>query len=684
MNRIVRVCSFTELRHSSLTWLGMVMFMIVGMIGNCFGQSDEMKTFQQLDQNEDGFLSGTEIGSLRKLDADGNGRITRQEFLRGAAKPADNANATDTQPTQLNAARPARPLTDWDRSLQKQLTAGSGWLITIGVDDYKGMPLHCCVADAKLIAATLEQRCGFPADQILLLTDKETDPDHLPTKSNLKSQIAAVLKQVQPNDIVVVFFAGHGMLLKEAGYLCPLDFDGKQTAATGWKIDELRLLLQECRAARKLLILDSCHSGGSSGKAAFGSSGQEVGAEFEHAQGQITLSSCRAHELSQENRAEGHGLFTLSFARGMEGFADFDQNGIVDSDEIYRHVLSEVPALAREQDLTQHQTPVRIIGQDVVGVFALASVRLDLPVTTNRRSLRSGDVITNSIGMSLVMLPKGVYIKGSPLSEYKRGDDEEARAVMLTNRLLMGKFEVSQSEYQAVMDANPSYYKPQGQGDADLADLSTDRFPVEQVSWNDAVEFCKRLSAQPAEQKAGRIYRLPTESEWEFACRANSLTAFNVGEVIEGNQANIKSEKPYWYAKSVESLGRTRTIGSYPANAFGLCDMHGNVAEWCADYYEVTHAGSYRLSGGPKNLDDVIISLEGFSQLIEDGKSLAEATNPTGPRQGTTRVVRGGSFNTEGGQARSAARRQQLPDFKHRTIGFRVICEQRLIAPPAE
>ena len=215
------------------------------------------------------------------------------------------------------------------------------------------------------------------------------------------------------------------------------------------------------------------------------------------------------------------------------------------------------------------------------------------------------------------------------------------------------------------------------QGGVEVNGLPTDRFPVEQVSWSYAVAFCTRLTALSKEQQFGRVYRLPTESEWEFACRANSLTAFNVGEVIEGNQANIKSESAYWYSEPMASIGRTRTIGSYPSNAYGLCDMHGNVAEWCSDFYDPTHVGE-SAGARPRNLEDVLLWLEDYGLKVQDGWVLKETINPIGPRQGTVRVVRGGSFNTDGGQARSAARRQQNPNYKHRTIGFRVVCEQRL------
>ena len=127
--------------------------------------------------------------------------------------------------------------------------------------------------------------------------------------------------------------------------------------------------------------------------------------------------------------------------------------------------------------------------------------------------------ITNSIGMKLVLVPKGTFMMGSPESEERRRPQESQHDVTLSKDYFLGAYEVTQSEYQQVMNKNPSFV----QG-GKIRDSS--RHPVEQVSWNDAVEFCKRLSELPEEKRAGRVYRLPTEAEWEYACRADSKTAY--------------------------------------------------------------------------------------------------------------------------------------------------------------
>ena len=131
----------------------------------------------------------------------------------------------------------------------------------------------------------------------------------------------------------------------------------------------------------------------------------------------------------------------------------------------------------------------------------------------------------------------------------------------------MGVYEVTQGEYEKVMGVNPSSFKT-------VSGQDTSRFPVEQVSWNDAVEFCQKLSA-----KDGVTYRLPTEAEWEYACRAGATTTFHFGGTLNGDKANVDGSNPYGTATKGPFLQRTTTGGSYPKNAFGLFDMHGNVWE---------------------------------------------------------------------------------------------------------
>jgi formylglycine-generating enzyme required for sulfatase activity len=215
----------------------------------------------------------------------------------------------------------------------------------------------------------------------------------------------------------------------------------------------------------------------------------------------------------------------------------------------------------------------------------------------------------------------------------------------------MGAHEVTQAQYQKIVGSNPSHFSATGAGRDAVGGLDTRDFPVEQVSWEAAVEFCKRLSALEAEQKAGRVYRLPSEAEWEYACRAGSrqTTPFSHGTWLAGNIANIDGRHPYGGGKKWKTPGRTCKVGSYRPNAWGLYDMHGNVWEWTADWY-----GNDYYRTGP-------------------------AKDPRGPdlNGDMSRVRRGGSWQFGGGAARSAARSWGVYSFTFNDVGFRVVCELR-------
>ena len=155
--------------------------------------------------------------------------------------------------------------------------------------------------------------------------------------------------------------------------------------------------------------------------------------------------------------------------------------------------------------------------------------------------------ITNSIGMKLVLIPAGEFLMGSPEGEAEREDDEYQHRVRITKSFYLGVYEVTQGEYEQVMGTNPSYFAPgrPWTRPADFAGQGTSHFPVEQLSWHDAVEFCRKLSARWAESSVGRVYRLPTEAEWEYACRASTTTPFHFGATLNGREANCDANFPY-------------------------------------------------------------------------------------------------------------------------------------------
>ncbi len=264
--------------------------------------------------------------------------------------------------------------------------------------------------------------------------------------------------------------------------------------------------------------------------------------------------------------------------------------------------------------------------------------------------------LTNSIDMKLVLIPAGEFMMGSPNDEEWRWEDEVPQhRVRITMPFYLGMYQVTQAEYERVMGTNPSWFSPGGGGSDRVSGLDTSRFPVESVSWNDAVEFCRKLSALPAERSAGREYRLPTEAEWEYACRAGTTTRYSFGD-----DASQLGEYAWYSGNSDRGThrvwqmwanlwglhdfdGRTHRVGQKRANPWGLYDMHGNVWEWCADWF--------------------------------DGKYYANSPvdDPQGPASGSHRVSRGGSWSFPAAECRSADRYRYTPGPCSLHFGFRLV-----------
>ena len=229
------------------------------------------------------------------------------------------------------------------------------------------------------------------------------------------------------------------------------------------------------------------------------------------------------------------------------------------------------------------------------------------------------------LSMEMLWVKPGTFEMGSPSSEKDRDDDETPHAVTLTQGFYLGKHEVTQAQWEKVMGSNPSHFK------------GGDR-PVEKVSWTDVTSFCNKLTA--SERTAGRLpagmtYQLPTEAQWEYACRGGTKTPFSFGDELTSDQANIRG-----------GPRETTNVGQYAANPWGFHDMHGNVWEWCADRY-----GIY---------------------------PTVAATDPVGPADGSSRVARGGSWSRTALSARSANRFRFEPAVSIITLGFRLS-----LRPPA-
>jgi formylglycine-generating enzyme required for sulfatase activity len=229
---------------------------------------------------------------------------------------------------------------------------------------------------------------------------------------------------------------------------------------------------------------------------------------------------------------------------------------------------------------------------------------------------------TNSLGIEFTWLSPGSFTMGSPKDEIQRDEDEVPHVVTLSRGFYMSTCLVTQEQWEKVMCNNPSEFRGQN-------------LPVENVSWHDCQQFINCLK-----KKDMKPYRLPTEAEWEYACRAGSSTPFNCGATISTDQANYNGD--YCYADGKKGVYRQKTtpVGVFPANAWGLFDMHGNVWQWCQDWY-----GDYP----EKN-----------------------AVDPRGPMSGTRRVARGGAWFQVPALCRSAVHVGQEPNVRNYSIGFRL------------
>ncbi len=275
------------------------------------------------------------------------------------------------------------------------------------------------------------------------------------------------------------------------------------------------------------------------------------------------------------------------------------------------------------------------------------------PVAPRPRTRRTGEVwklldtlqhtqperpklLTNAIGMRFVLIPEGKFLMGSPKDELGRRDNEGPQHdVVLTRAFYLAVTPTTQEQYERVMGINPSRFQGAAGGGPD--------HPVECISWHDAVAFCAKLSELPTEVERGHVYRLPTEAEWEYACRAGSHTPFHTGPSLSPRDARIDGGNPYGSGPSLLSPPHTGRVASYPANLFGLHDMHGNVWEWCSDWYDASY---YQHS--PRH-------------------------DPPGPESGVYRVLRGGSWRNQASTCRSAYRNALPPNQHQPYIGCRVV-----------
>jgi formylglycine-generating enzyme required for sulfatase activity len=297
--------------------------------------------------------------------------------------------------------------------------------------------------------------------------------------------------------------------------------------------------------------------------------------------------------------------------------------------------------------------------------------RLGEPLQILRWYSHSQAFVEKIDGLELTMLkiPAGSFLMGSPEAEEGRSDDEGPQRRVELAEFLMGQTPITQAQWRVVagwqppdgeswgreLELNPSRFQAgdeQKGGNARLLadELNTDQRPVEEVSWEDAIEFCKRLS-----KCTGQNYSLPSEAQWEYACRAGSATPFHFGEMISPELANYNANHTYGDGPKGKCRKQTTPVGMFPANAWGLKDMHGNVWEWCLDQWHPSYEGAPM---------DASVWVDADTKRADVNKDY----------RFIHRLLRGGSWVIDPRYCRSACRFRHLLGNVYGLVGLRVVC----------
>ena len=505
----------------------------------------------------------------------------------------------------------------------------------------------------KVLAAT-----GFDEKNIKFLHDGQAGDKgegrrYLPEKKKIVVEFELLLSRVGPDDTVLVLLNGHGVHFTgdKVGYFCPVD--AKLTDKdTLWAMDGpggVFDMLKGCKAKRKLLLVNACRNDPATDRSLAGNKIKlDDEDKDEVPEGIAALYSCKPGQKSYyydpaEPKSKGrerslfmHHLMEAWSKAGKttveDVFKAVRENAAADADNLFGRV--QTPVVKREY---------KGDGEWLVAARDLASVG----------EPKAGEVrkfeIADKVFMEFCWVPAGEAQLGSPKAErdavlklfkaekepdWLVGEAEGKRGKFKTKGFWLGKYEVTQAEWTAVMGKNPSYLD--GKQDNKAKGMDTSRFPVEQVSWDDCQKFLeavnKRAGVAKVFGKAGK-FQLPHEDEWEYACRGgkgNGRT-FYWGDELNGTQANMDGNYPFGTDKNGQDLERTCAVddtngGKYETHPWGLCHMHGNVFEWCDNLYDKT----------------------------------------------TTRVLRGGSWDDYGYHCRAADRSGNAPGRANLSIGLRV------------
>jgi formylglycine-generating enzyme required for sulfatase activity len=559
----------------------------------------------------------------------------------------------------------------------------NNWAIVVGINHYEFLDqsecLNYAVRDAERIKEFLCNQAGFDSNQVLLCSDKSKPIGNRkiptrPTRSILRSILLDELRGAERADNLWFFFSGHGMIGDDNhDYLMPCDGRSRDLEGTSISVDFVIRHLLNCRAKNIVMIMDMCRrSDGSKGN-------DEIGVQTAKAakeEGIITIFSCDRGQKSYEIHELQQGAFTYALLEGLATHKTpvelerYLQNRVFEINRDYRKnnqkpvislgsaQMSNVPLLqVRTRPLSKKQSeasdkkdsipsrvnPVTFVTTTIPGAaeFSFEVIKIDAHGReTDRYQEHSQHLIEelgNNIRLEMVFVPGGEFLMGSSESERRLYPAEESPIHLVkVQPFLMSKHPITKAQWREVAVlptvGRELQLRPSRQGSAN--------HPVAQISWYDAVEFCDRLS-----QTTEHTYRLPSEAEWEYACRAGTITPFYFGETITTDLANYDGNFVYYSEPKNIYRKKTTSVGTFSfANDFGLFDMHGNVWEWCLDHWHE----SYECS-----------PINGTAWIEDD--------------EDQNRVIRGGSWRNEPILCRSAYRRFGTATRKSQDTGFRIV-----------
>lgn len=556
--------------------------------------------------------------------------------------------------------------------------------LVVGIEKYQETSLNVKgggpANDALKFADWLCRR-GVPEENIRLCLSSLEENNHLVEQSNLKVEeatqqnISNIIENLfckQKGDLLYIFWAGHGLLSSER----ERRLFGADATSQNWRnldLNSLLLLLaSDFNIRNHICIVDACANyyapewkgrpTNFKGKE-FSSRGPREDIQ------QFVLLATREGERASVSAEGKTGYFSQAVRKALEEepLASWPPNMEV----IAKKVKQQVGSLGKKQlptylyrrswdgdtDVylpTPFREPEKLpqANDDLATNFSAKPLTSLIPDTTNfefevvtvdaqgRETKRCPkqaqyfvEILGDAVELEMVSIPGGKFTMGAPQEEPESGEDERPRHLVTVKPFFMGRYPITQVQWRAIA----SLPKIQHDLEPDPSCFQGDNRPVERVNWYDALEFCARLS-----KKIGRTYRLPSEAEWEYACRAQTTTPFHFGATITTNLANYCGQDQNIHGVHHQ---QTTEVGSFPANAFGLCDMHGNVWEWCADYWHEDYQGA------PS--DGIVWVMDGNWEY---------------------RILRGGSWDYSASFCRCASRFFENKNVRKKEFGFRVFC----------